>query len=1361
MKNLNFILAFILFISMSNLVQSQTLGSWILPKDSPNDQVTRLIFKTQGYETEQVNSTNPYTGAFNSAGGYNIAGDVLFYLLDDDAYDTDDHNSIKYTVGGFNGIRPEIQVVNKPGGEEGRFYVLYSKLGDISEIEESRIGLTEIRFYTSNGNEIVSVITKDMIYLFDSYDYSGFALDEEVDGERDVYFADPNYGLRKNTFDQNGFGFSTTTVVAQLSTNAYFNNINMELKTDINGTKVVAWNTNVTGGTNKLFVCTEGSPWTADEFSLGLGRIVGLEFSPVEDNVIYLSCYGTSGTGGIYKCDYTTGNVLSQVSATGTFNQTFLQTAPDGHIYGVANDGSHLGKIDMNTFGFTANAVSIEVSSIFNDNGFEFFVLPETDFRVLDLGVDTVYVSCPGECDATATAYPSYGEISDYTWEWTDENSTVISTDNYATNLCEGEYTVCATLGTLNPVTVCDTITVIVDPNLFTHSTNFWEITATPLNPITANYRFEKGIKVMNNSVLTLEDCYFEFAKDAKVIAEPGSKLIMDNTTFTYLQACPDMWKGVEVWGDNLFHQYINSTGQIVQGSLSMENGSSIEYAEIGILAGARDMVNPGYFIAAKAGGIVKIEYGDDPHARDAYFLNNKHSLWFTKYENYLPSNSLVKHPNVSCFYNCEFKLDPNYMLSINGSQVMLYEVWGIDFHGCKFFNQSTVEPAGGGINAYKSGCSVESICTSLIDPCPDPNQIKSIFINFLKGISINTCSLHTLSVQDALFTNNTTGILMSNVHYATVLFSDFYVGYNAKDQQECESGGKAASGIGIDMINCSGFAIEENYFTKDGGAPAGTYTGIRIAETQSTDQVYKNIFEGLSYGNYAVGKNWKLDETWQGLSYYCNENTGNWEDFTVKDVQNQDDGIQDPQGSEEMPAGNTFSANANYNFNNWDNNDWIGYYYYTPSPGYINTIYYPAEINRVTREPVVGIQNPCLSHYGGGGSGGGIGRGLVLSPEEKTETVQEFATNLTDYNNVKALFDNLKDGGNTDATITDIETSWPSDMWELRTELLGKSPHLSMDVLKATANKTDVLPDNVIFEIMAANPDELKKEELIKYLEDKENPLPEYMVDILKQVALGSTYKTVLIRQMAHFNQVKTRAAYDIVRSILNDSVIDNNEFRDWLDNIGGKRADEQIIASYFSEGNYTNAMALANMMPSLYDYSDNEMVEHSYFMEMLNLQITLNSGERTIFDLDSTEVNNLIYIADNSHGTASAQAKGILEFAHGYHYCNCIGIDTSGYKSSNAFNPDAFEKLYGVEITVEPNPASEWTAFNYTLPDSNAEGVIKISDISGKLVATLPITGKKGQKTWDTRQIKSGVYLYTLNVYGFRKNGKIVVSK
>jgi hypothetical protein len=609
--------------------------------------------------------------------------------------------------------------------------------------------------------------------------------------------------------------------------------------------------------------------------------------------------------------------------------------------------------------------------------------------------------------------------------------------------------------------------------------------------------------------------------------------------------------------------------------------------------------------------------------------------------------------------------------------------------------------------------------------------------------------------VNDAIFINNSKGIEMTNANNASILSNEFYLGSASDDEiEEC---GNRASSYGIYMDNCTGFAIEENYFTKAQGAPAGNYVGIYIAETQATDQVYGNTFEGLSYGNYAVGKNWKLNETWNGLAYYCNENTGNWRDFNViKNTENVG-GVQNPIGSTQMTAGNTFSERANSNFYN-DGDHLINYYYYAPSPGNTNTPYYPDVVYRVTRNEVVGVLNQCLSHHGGGSSSEG---GLVMTPEEKQQAELDFAANLTDYNNVKNLYDDLKDGGNTDATVNDIETAWPQDTWELRAELLGKSPHLSMEVLKTAADKTDVLPDAVLFEILAANPDELKKDELITYLEDKENPLPSYMIDILKQVATGSTYKTVLIQQMAYCNQVKTRAAYDIVRSLINDTITDNNELRNWFDNIGGKRADEQIIASYMSEGNFTNALSLANLMPSLYNYTVNELTEHTYYTDMLNLQVNIAQQGRTIFDLDSTEVVNLVSIAENSAGTAGAQAKGILEFAYGNHYCNCIEGDNTSYKSSSNINYNAFSKVFGPDIEVKPNPAGEWTTFYYSLPAIDSDGVIKISDVNGRIIESFVVSGTQGQKVWDSRKINNGVYFYTFEVNGLSKSGKIVISK
>ncbi len=201
--------------------------------------------------------------------------------------------------------------------------------------------------------------------------------------------------------------------------------------------------------------------------------------------------------------------------------------------------------------------------------------------------------------------------------------------------------------------------------------------------------------------------------------------------------------------------------------------------------------------------------------------------------------------------------------------------------------------------------------------------------------------------------------------------------------------------------------------------------------------------------------------------------------------------------------------------------------------------------------------------------------------------------------------------------------------------------------------------------------------------------------------------------------------------------------------------------ITNSAQRGNFTNALALANMMPALYNYTGNEVDEHSYYMDMLNFQINLEQQQRTISDLDSLEVANLLYITENSYGTAGAQARGILEYAYGYHFCNCIEAGESGLKSGKPFNPASLEKLSGIEITVMPNPAKDWADFNYTLPENATRGVIVISDASGREVASMPVSGKQGQHIWDTRPVKPGVYFYTLSAGGFSRHGKIVISK
>jgi hypothetical protein len=701
------------------------------------------------------------------------------------------------------------------------------------------------------------------------------------------------------------------------------------------------------------------------------------------------------------------------------------------------------------------------------------------------------------------------------------------------------------------------------------------------------------------------------------------------------------------------------------------------------------------------------------------------------------------------------FKLD-TFDININnvGNNLFykhadLFGVKGIDFHGCTFTNTATsgVSTYNLGIAAYGGGFDVKSACTQQVAPCPPQYTVTSSFNGFYQAIGVYSSDdyIYSFMVDSALFQNNSTGVYVSGVDYEVIIDCNFEIGYNPGDLGKCGE----SNAYGIDLHSSIGFAVEDNYFTKLAGAPAGHYFGIRVYHCLSkSDDIYRNQFVGLSVGNQA--EKYNRSEPYNdatGVAYLCNQNTGNDYDFYVANLST----IRGNMGDDVIPSGNIltdpyisevqfqndYTQNIEYYYNVNEQNEWL-----TKYSDYVNP------------HPVNGV-NTCPPHYGGGGGH------IKLTAGERQQKEQDYTQNLSDYNGVKALFDNLKDGGSTDAELLDIQTAQPDDMWALRAQLLGDSPHLSREVLMETADKTDVFPESAIFDIMAANPDELRKDTLISYLENKSEPLPAYMIETLRQLADGSTYKTVLLNQMSTYYSGKVKAAQDIIRSILSDSITNLNDLRNWLDNIGGLVADKQIISTYLQEGDTSNALTLLNMLPSLYDLQDDDLYAYNDYSYMVNLQIAMQSQNRNIHQLDSTEIAGLLWMADSASGDARMQARNILEYAYGYHYCDCPALpDSIGLKISSNLNYGNFIKAKGIEINATPNPASTWVAFDYRLALKDTEGTITISDVSGRVIEAIKVTGHQGQKVWDIRRIKQGVYIYTLYAGGLSKSGKLIIK-
>jgi hypothetical protein len=147
-----------------------------------------------------------------------------------------------------------------------------------------------------------------------------------------------------------------------------------------------------------------------------------------------------------------------------------------------------------------------------------------------------------------------------------------------------------------------------------------------------------------------------------------------------------------------------------------------------------------------------------------------------------------------------------------------------------------------------------------------------------------------------------------------------------------------------------------------------------------------------------------------------------------------------------------------------------------------------------------------------------------------------------------------------------------------------------------------------------------------------------------------------------------------------------------------------------------------------------------------------------------------NVVYTS-NGWETAATQLKIPFDpsYADQYNHLQFV-TETTGFY---AFNHQLYKTTNGgfvsvnentttnpFKITITPNPAKEWTSIGYTLPDSETEGVIKISDVNGNTIQTFTVTGTQGSKVWDTRKVKSGVYFYTFAVNGCVKTGKIIIN-
>lgn len=750
--------------------------------------------------------------------------------------------------------------------------------------------------------------------------------------------------------------------------------------------------------------------------------------------------------------------------------------------------------------------------------------------------------------------------------------------------------------------------------------------------------------------------------------------------------------------------------------------------AFIGVLAGKTDdefdfkdmdgfpviPIEPGY-----TGGIIM--------SHSSEFRNNKIGVYLPEYENFHPVNEEPKD-NLSYFINCDFNLTQSCLSGIDSiCFVQLNDVSGLLFEGNYYINSRTGASIKAiGIQSLNSSFRVKEHCTDNYVPCQ--NIRMSRFQNLEFGLHvIGAATMRTFSVDTTEFVSNMYAINTLGVNNFEIFRSVFNLNF---------------AGIRLDNTT-SGFRIEENDIQ---GEIENIDYGIQFINTgEARNDLYKNYFTSLFFGIYAHKQNRSIT-TDNGLEIKCNVLKQNTIDIIVWDFDEIYAGIAPYQGSPannpDAPAGNQFSWSTDYPESDILNlGEHITYYHHKlgTGPDQLEPIYYTSEVTVSENEYVAWGQNSCLSNLGSSGE-----------PFDENELIFLLADSKQQAEVVDNYLSILTDGGNTEELDWQVIMSATWQSLEVYNELMSISPYVSDDVLASAIQKENVLVNAMIRNILVANPHSAKNAELLGLLDQRLQPLPEYMWnEILEGRDIVSVYENLKATR-SYYRSQEADYQKQLIHLYLNEN---NDASRDKIVNL---LLDDNSLQQWYQAafirhecGDNIAAMNILNTIPSSFSLDSEKLAAHNDILSFINMAEDLRQQGLSITMPDSATVAWLLDMMDNGTGLASNYAHNIL-VAHGIveyepemplpDFNKSVLIKPG--KHLNAASPDDLLKVF-------PNPAKEYVIVNYDtqgLYPEDAESWVSLTGIDGKNLERVPLQKDRDQVVFQLKGYKPGTYVVSI---------------
>ena len=290
-----------------------------------------------------------------------------------------------------------------------------------------------------------------------------------------------------------------------------------------------------------------------------------------------------------------------------------------------------------------------------------------------------------------------------------------------------------------------------------------------------------------------------------------------------------------------------------------------------------------------------------------------------------------------------------------------------------------------------------------------------------------------------------------------------------------------------------------------------------------------------------------------------------------------------------------------------------------------------------------------------------------------------------------------------------------------------------------------------MVREVLVANPQSAKSQSVLSALNDRWDPMPEYMMDEIMAGKDSLGNKEIMEVQTRGYKHLRDIAYGKLAGSYMRDTtdLTAHDSLVTLLQNESRLGAKYGLALDYLKRRDTTLMDSELDNIPGEFDLTDRDLHEYEEYLTytgiLLHLKYDTVHGQYP----DSTQIATLFVLADSSDNLPSVYARnllislGLLNLSDPVYFPVTLN---SGYAGKWPFTETDYPKESSLDVF--PNPAGDYFIVEFAIAHSYEQAVITIHDMKGKTVANYKLNGNQNQLVLPTRSLNNAIYMVTLYI-------------